>query len=76
MDMRHSIIAVPVVIIVSIGVLLGLTRTLTAFQYYCAKSRALGQGKREPPTVPYWIPWLGSLPSFIFRQSLFFEDIA
>ena len=76
MDLRYGMVAVPVVIILSLGVLLGLTRAITTYQFYRAKSAVPPGGEREPPTVPYWIPWVGSLLPFILRQSPFLEDIA
>jgi hypothetical protein len=59
-------------ILLGIGIVLGFTKALTTYQFYRAKSIV---GKREPPTVPYWMPWLGNLLPFILRQSLFLGDI-
>ena len=73
MNSLHRVTAVPVDIVICVGVLLVLTRVVTTYQFYRAKSTA---GQREPPTVPYWIPWVGSLVPFMTRQSLFFDDIA
>ena len=76
MDLRHSIMAVPLAISIGVGVILGLTKVITTYQFYRAKSRAPYEGKREPPTVPYWIPWLGSLLPFLLSQSLFLDEIS
>jgi hypothetical protein len=76
MDLRHGIMVAPLAISLAIGVILGLTKVITTYQFYRAKSRAPYEGKREPPTVPYWIPWLGSLLSFVLSQSLFLNEIS
>jgi hypothetical protein len=30
--------------------------------------RFTGSGRHEPTPVPYWLPWLGSYPSFVLNS--------
>lgn len=59
------------VLLCGVGAVLGLTRAITTYQFHRSKSQ-----RKEPPTVPYWLPWFGNLFQFMFDQGRFWEDIA
>lgn len=60
-----------VICLIFVAVTFSLTYLITSLQFQIGSIRSNAPGDHEALTVPYWIPFVGSVPSMLNQHRLY-----